>query len=162
MRHRPLSNRTLCRLCAALLMMGGVAHGEASVDERIDWQVIAGGGGTGASASFRLSGTVGQAVAGPVVSATYRMNQGFWQAFEGDAPDCCLGSRGNANGDVGDVVNIVDMTYLVAYLFSGGVAPPCILEANVNGDSGETVNIVDMTYLVAYLFSAGPAPVSCP
>jgi len=75
---------------------------------------------------------------------------------------CCNGNglRGNVDGDPEDLVNISDMTYLVAFLFSGGAAPPCLEEGDVNAD--EVINISDMTYLVAYLFSGGPAPEPCP
>ena len=84
----------------------------------------------------------------------------------GDACDfgCCVGPiRGNVNGDVGNSVNIVDLTYLVNYIFGGGPAPLCVDEANVNGSSGATpVNVVDLSYLATYLFSGGPAPLACP
>jgi PKD repeat protein len=81
----------------------------------------------------------------------------------GDACDqCCLGIRGNVNGDAGDQVNVADMTYLVDFLFRGGLAPLCMEEANVNGDPGEQVNVADLTYLVDFLFTSGPPPPSCP
>lgn len=85
-----------------------------------------------------------------------RIDMGRWTAT------CCTGIRGNVNGDAGESVNIADLTFLVAYLFGGGVAPPCLEEANVNGDPSEAVNIADLTYLVAYLFGGGPAPADCP
>ncbi|MBU8935037.1 MAG: T9SS type A sorting domain-containing protein [candidate division Zixibacteria bacterium] len=72
---------------------------------------------------------------------------------------CCIGDRGNVDGDPADEINIADLTYLVAYLFTGGPPPPCMEEADVNGD-GE-INIADLTYLVAYLFTGGPPPVVC-
>jgi len=68
---------------------------------------------------------------------------------------------GNVNGDLEDNVNIADLTYLVAYLFGGGAAPPCLEEGNINGDPAEAINIADLTYLVAYLFGGGPAPYDC-
>lgn len=81
----------------------------------------------------------------------------------GDAcENCCLGIRGNVNFDVADVVNIADLTYLVAYLFGGGPEPPCAAEGNVNGDVAETINIADLTGLVAYLFGGGSPPANCP
>ncbi|MEK7774750.1 MAG: S8 family serine peptidase [Candidatus Zixiibacteriota bacterium] len=61
---------------------------------------------------------------------------------------------GNINGMGG--INVVDLTSLVAYLFSGGPAPNPIEMGNVNCTGA--VNIVDLTYLVAYLFQGGPAP----
>ncbi len=63
---------------------------------------------------------------------------------------------GDINGD-GQGPSIVDMTYLVSYLFSGGPEPPSLWAADVNGIP--PINISDMTYLIAYLFSGGPAPV---
>ncbi|MBI5225235.1 right-handed parallel beta-helix repeat-containing protein [Candidatus Micrarchaeota archaeon] len=63
---------------------------------------------------------------------------------------------GNVNGLGG--INVVDITYLVAYLFQGGPAPNPLAAADVNLDG--KVNVVDLTYLVAYLFKGGPAPCS--
>ena len=74
---------------------------------------------------------------------------------------CCVPPiRGNVNGSTGDAVNVVDITYLVAYLFQGGAAPPCKDEADVNGNG--TVNVVDLTFLVQRLFQGGPPPAACP
>jgi Beta-propeller repeat len=72
---------------------------------------------------------------------------------------CCIGTRGNANGDASDLVNVVDLTFTVQYLFSGGSSPTCFDEADVNG-SGST-NVVDLTALVSFLFASGPTPVAC-
>ena len=83
----------------------------------------------------------------------------------GDACDsgCCAPPiRGNVNGDQRDAVNISDLTFLVSYLFRGGVAPPCAEEGNVNGDAEEAINVADLTYLVSYLFKGGSAPPACP
>jgi len=76
--------------------------------------------------------------------------------------DCCIGIRGNADGDSEEKLNISDITYLVAYCFGGGPAPECIEEGNPNGDEQGAINITDITYLVAYCFSGGPAPKTCP
>ena len=79
---------------------------------------------------------------------------------------CCVGIRGNANGDGTELVNISDITYLVDYLFGFplGPPPPCQEEGNANGDGGEFVNVSDITFLVSYLFGSplGPAPPTCP
>jgi hypothetical protein len=53
--------------------------------------------------------------------------------------------------------NVVDLTYLVNYLFKGGPPPPLPDKANVNGIGG--INVADVTYLVDYLFRSGPVPV---
>jgi len=61
----------------------------------------------------------------------------------------------------GGPTDVADLTYLVAYLFKGGPAPPVIAAANVDGivGPGGPVDVADLTYLVAYLFKGGPAPV---
>ncbi len=68
----------------------------------------------------------------------------------GDVCDCC----GNADGSA--AVNISDVVYLIAYIFSGGPAPVPLTAGNVNCDG--TVNISDAVYLIAYIFAHGPAP----
>lgn len=75
---------------------------------------------------------------------------------------CCLGIRGNVDGDAEDLVGIVDLTALVSYLFGGGQEPGCPDEANIDGDGEDAVNIVDLTHLVAYLFGGGSPPEACP
>ncbi|MFQ6008853.1 MAG: hypothetical protein ACE5K8_07890, partial [Candidatus Zixiibacteriota bacterium] len=75
---------------------------------------------------------------------------------------CCFGIRGNANGDPDDLINVVDVTYLVNYLFRDGPAPPCLQEGNVDGDIDETINVADVTYLVDFLFRGGSPPPACP
>jgi beta propeller repeat protein len=64
---------------------------------------------------------------------------------------------GDANGD--EAVNILDITFLISYLYKGGSAPDPLEAADVN-NSGN-VNILDITYLIAYLYMGGPEP-ECP
>jgi hypothetical protein len=82
----------------------------------------------------------------------------------GDA--CCCADRGNVDGltGAGGPVNVADLTYLVAYLFQGGQAPPCPEQGNVDGKIGVVgpIDVADLTYMVAYLFQGGPAPPPCP
>jgi len=99
-----------------LVLMGAVSASAAG--ERIDWQVIAAGGGNGSSTNYRLSGTVGQTAAGAGSSANYRVNQGFWQDF--GSGGCCV-LRGDFNED--GAVKVSDLTGLINYLFRGGPAP---------------------------------------
>jgi len=75
---------------------------------------------------------------------------------------CCVGSRGNVDGDLEDSINIADLAVLVSYLFGSGEVPPCPNEANVNGSPGDRANIADLTYIVDYLFRSGPPPPPCP
>ncbi len=80
----------------------------------------------------------------------------------GDNPcDCCVGMRGNVDGDPDDLVNVSDLTFFVTALFACQFdCFPCELEADIDGS--DSVNVADLTYLVAYLFFAGPEPVPCP
>jgi len=69
---------------------------------------------------------------------------------------------GHISGDVNadGVVNLMDMTYLIDYLYRNGAElKPCLEVGDVN--SSGSVNIQDVTYLVGYLYRSGPAP-SCP
>ncbi|MEW5993913.1 MAG: hypothetical protein AB1744_05910 [Candidatus Zixiibacteriota bacterium] len=75
---------------------------------------------------------------------------------------CCVGIRGNVDGQPDDQINVADITYLVAYLFQGGAAPPCQEEGNVDGGADEQINVADLTYLVAYVFQGGALPPACP
>jgi len=72
-------------------------------------------------------------------------------------PDCCVGIRGNV--DMLGEVNVADLTYLVAYFFSGGPLPQCGPETDM--DASGMINVADITYLVDYLFTGGPEPLPC-
>jgi hypothetical protein len=69
----------------------------------------------------------------------------------------CTYARGDADASGG--VDIDDVVYLIAYIFTGGPEPIC---DSISGDvdcSGE-IDIDDVVYLIAYIFTGGPAP--CP
>jgi hypothetical protein len=74
---------------------------------------------------------------------------------------CCVGTRGDANGDNSSTPNILDLNYLVNYLFRFGPPPGCPKEGNINSDVSPTANILDLNYLVNYIFRFGPAPGPC-
>jgi hypothetical protein len=65
--------------------------------------------------------------------------------------DCCIGIRGNVDGDLEEKVNVADLTRLVSYLFAGQNELPCALEADIGADGA--INVVDLTQLVGYLFN---------
>ncbi|MFQ5452990.1 MAG: putative Ig domain-containing protein [Candidatus Zixiibacteriota bacterium] len=85
------------------------------------------------------------------------------EVIESGINECCIGIRGNINGDPNDDIDIADLVYFVDYSFSSppGPEPPCPKEADVDGGGG--VDIGDIVYMVDYMFSAppGPAPVNC-
>ena len=69
--------------------------------------------------------------------------------------DACEGFiRGDANGD--KIINILDVTYLIKYLYKGGPAPVPLAAADANCDAH--INITDIVYLISYLYRGGPAP----
>lgn len=71
------------------------------------------------------------------------------------ADQVCLAVSGDANAS-GDVT-LPDVTFMVNYVFKGGLKPDpdCRGDANGNG----LINLVDIIYLVNYIFKSGVAPV---
>jgi C1A family cysteine protease len=61
----------------------------------------------------------------------------------------------NQNGSL----NILDITFLIAYLYQDGPAPADTLLGDVNNDG--TINIIDVVRLIQYLYQGGDAP-QCP
>jgi Zn-dependent metalloprotease len=79
-------------------------------------------------------------------------------------PGCCVGARGDANGD-GDDANILDLTFLVDFIFrSSGDPGACPEEGDMNSDGFEPIpNVIDLTFLVDFIFrSSGIPPGPCP
>ena len=68
--------------------------------------------------------------------------------------DACDYKCGDANGDA--AVDISDVVYLIAYIFSGGFPPSPLPAGDANCDG--MVDISDVVYLNAYIFSGGLAP----
>jgi len=68
--------------------------------------------------------------------------------------------RGHISGDLNDdgAVNLLDITYLIRFLYLNGPEPiPEIMAADIDGSGA--VNIKDGAYLINYLFKGGPEPV---
>ncbi len=141
------------------------AAAEPATGEEINWQVISSGGTEASSTNFVLKGTAGQTAVGSGSSASFGLSHGFWQESAGG---CCNGDgiRGNVDNiaGAGGEIDVADLTFLVAYLFQSGNAPPCMDEGNVDGITsvGGPIDVADLTFLVEYLFLGGPAPVACP
>jgi hypothetical protein len=65
---------------------------------------------------------------------------------------------GDADGD--GEISISDATYLINYIFGGGLAadPPEAADADCNG----TISIGDAVYLINFVFGDGPEPCFLP
>ena len=122
----------------------------------ISWFVIAAGGGSGSSNNYILGGTAGQTSVGEGSSTNYTLNSGFWPGVDGG---CCVGIRGDVNGE-GDDATILDLTFLVDFIFRGGPPGDCDEEADVNSD-GDPQTILDLTFLVDFIFRGGAPPGPC-
>ncbi|MEW6412379.1 MAG: S8 family serine peptidase [Candidatus Zixiibacteriota bacterium] len=70
----------------------------------------------------------------------------------------CCQLRGDI--DHNGVLDPLDVTYFVNWMWKGGPDVPCPEECDNNGD-GE-IDPLDLTYLVNYIWKAGPAPEVCP
>jgi hypothetical protein len=141
----------LCALFLFLVCSAAVFadNNSPKAGEQLKWQVVSGGGTTiGSSTNYRLSTTLGQTAVGLGSSTSYKINQGFQQNF------ATTYKCGDANGD--GSVDISDVVFLIAYIFSGGSAPSPLLAGDANCDSA--VDISDVVYLIAYIFSGGSAP----
>jgi len=66
-------------------------------------------------------------------------------------------SCGDANND--GSVNLLDITFLINYLYKNGPAPPVTNNADVNADG--SINLLDITALINFLYKSGPA-LNCP
>jgi hypothetical protein len=74
---------------------------------------------------------------------------------------CCLGERGNVTNDQADVIDVSDLSLLIAYL-SGSVSTlPCSEKADTDG-SGGRVDVADLSRLVSFLSGSGVQLAPCP
>ncbi|UCD93636.1 MAG: PKD domain-containing protein [Candidatus Zixiibacteriota bacterium] len=83
-------------------------------------------------------------------------SQDFYYAPIDAAGEVSLsGLCGDADGS--EALNILDVTYLVNYLYKNGPAPE---PENIgDADGSGTINILDVTHIVNYLYKEGPEPV---
>ncbi|PWB73625.1 hypothetical protein C3F09_05015 [candidate division GN15 bacterium] len=73
---------------------------------------------------------------------------------------CCVGKRGNVSADTRDMVDLADLSFLVAHLTGVGAVPVCPKEADWNGSG--VVDLSDLSGLVSYLTGLGAQPAACP
>ncbi len=75
---------------------------------------------------------------------------------------CCIGIRGNVNGDISDQIDIADLVFLVGFMFQNQATPPCMEEADINASGGITpIDISDLVAMVGYMFQGGASPSPC-
>ncbi len=72
---------------------------------------------------------------------------------------CCVGMRGNFDGDIGDYIDGLDLVYLVDFMYKSGAYPPCSEEGDVDGDG--SVSSLDLVYMIDYIYKSGPPPLAC-
>jgi hypothetical protein len=64
------------------------------------------------------------------------------------------------DADSNGVVDVVDVVFLIDYLFKNGPAPLCFSCADANCD--DNVSVSDVVYLINFLFNDGPPPCTTP
>ncbi len=115
-----------------------------------NWYVISAAVIDASSANYGALGTSGEAVVGTGSSPNYGASSGYDEV----AGISC--TAGDADGSGG--VDIDDVVYLIAYIFSSGPEPiPGICCGDADGSGG--VDIDDVVYLIAYIFSGGSPPI---
>jgi hypothetical protein len=149
---------------------GGVWSPIVADSANIGWGEIFDGG------LFFTPGSVTGSGADTILDSSFYPPAGYWfwshstngnsvPSWDGPhcfvAAGCCVGIRGNVNGDAGDVIDISDLVYLVDYMFADGPEPPCFDEGNINGDGATDIDISDLVHLVDYMFTDGPPPADC-
>jgi hypothetical protein len=76
---------------------------------------------------------------------------------------CCVGTRGNVDGDAADAVDLSDLSSMVLFLVAGVVpTSDCPIESDIDGSLN--VDLSDLSILIAYLTQTEnkPALSTCP
>jgi hypothetical protein len=136
------------------------AASDSRAGEEVHWQAITSGGGRTTVGTYRLVSSIGQPAVGLQTMGSYTLRSGFLQDF--GTSDYCCEIRGDINHDGSPIIDIVDLVYMVNYMFKEGPEPICFWEADINGDGSPIIDIVDLVYMVNYMFKEGPDPVPCP
>jgi hypothetical protein len=61
------------------------------------------------------------------------------------------------DADADGTINILDVSYIISYLYKNGPAPEP--EEAADADGGGNLSLLDVTYLINYLYKNGPEPV---
>ena len=144
----------LVLLLVFVLVLGGEnpqAKSKSSTFEMTS-DVLCGTGGKSQSTTFTLKVSAGAQPSpiGKQTSTNFDASAGWVYTSQPSF------KRGDVNGD--GKIDVVDVVYLINYLFNDG-PPPCPKEAGDANCDG-SVNVIDVVYLINYLFGGGPPP-SC-
>ncbi|MEW5924389.1 MAG: hypothetical protein AB1746_10410 [Candidatus Zixiibacteriota bacterium] len=80
----------------------------------------------------------------------------FPNVYCGDLCDCI---PGNANNDAS--LNILDITYLITYIYRSGPAPIPYTTCSGDADCNCNINLLDVTRLLTYIYRSGMPPCDC-
>ncbi|UCD94332.1 MAG: dockerin type I repeat-containing protein [Candidatus Zixiibacteriota bacterium] len=83
----------------------------------------------------------------------------YWNCVDNPCPGdyCCTPFVDAGDADESGDVNILDVGFIINYLYKNGLAPACNDKADANGNN--IVNLLDVTYLIDYLYRNGPDPI---
>ena len=141
-------------LIGLILISGPALTADEMTGEEINWQVISGGAVfNGSSTLYGLSSIVNQTAVGEGSSTNYNIIHGFLQNFTSVSGCCDYPGDASNNG----ILNLLDLIYVINFLYKSGPAPACIDEADANGNN--VLNILDVTYSINYMYKGGPAPI---
>jgi len=114
------------------------------------WTYSVGGGDDDHGRSVVMTSDGGFAMAG--TSSSFVNGGSIWLTKVGEIPLC-----GDADG--GGIVNVLDITFIISYLYLGGPAPDPYYTGDADGSG--LINVLDITYIISHLYLGGPAPI-CP
>jgi hypothetical protein len=116
-------------------------------NHRIDWSVIASGGGHSESVGHQLDGTVGQAVVGQSSSDSYILKAGYWVGFVARGDCIYFPGDVNHNGTALELSDVVTMignyrgSSLPSYVCDCGVDPPGSEFAATTDPNGNCISL---------------------
>ena len=146
------------------LPMNPTADDEAA-DYAVPWKSIIGGGGNAATATHKVSVSIGQTLIGRTASADHQAGIGYWYGVETGPEICDCGDPwGDLNGD--HIINPVEVVFMANYVYKyidqRPPMPNCPLEpGNVNCD--DIVNPVDVVHYCNYVYkNITPLPCADP
>ena len=83
-------------------------------------------------------------------------NPGQEDSNQNDIGDACDYVCGNVDNDIDGLVNILDVVYLLNYIYKDGPQPDYLESGDVKYD--ELINILDVVHLINYIYKDGSEP----